>query len=73
VTGTAPGTPVQSACCTSDIVGAELDAVGIAVTPEELELLVAACATMRARAASLYIPEAELFEPADVFSARDQA
>ena len=51
------------------IVRHRLEEAGIPAAPEELELLVAAYDTVRRRAASLYLPEAELFEPADVFSA----
>jgi hypothetical protein len=56
----------------ADIVGHRLEEAGIAAGPEELELLVAAYDTVRKRAASLYLPEAELFEPADVFVALDR-
>ncbi len=54
------------------IVRHRLEEAGIPAGPEELELLVAAYETVRRRAASLYLPEAELFEPADVFSAGDR-
>jgi hypothetical protein len=62
----------QVGLSTSDIVQTTLEAAGLEVTPEELELLTAARGSMRLRAASLSVPEAQAFEPADVFSARDQ-
>lgn len=57
----------------SEVVQGHLDRAGIAVTPQELELLTAAWHDMQQSIALLDIPEAELFEPADVFSARDRA
>jgi hypothetical protein len=63
----------QVGLSSSDTVRATLEASSIEVSPDELDLLTAAHGTMRRRVASLYLPEAEAFEPADVFSARDQA
>ena len=62
----------QVGLSTSDTVGTTLEAAGITASPGELEMLTAARDTMRCRAASLYLPEAQAYEPADVFSARDQ-
>jgi hypothetical protein len=56
----------------TDVVRDILEEVGLAVGPEELELLTAARDMMRRRAASLYLPEVQEYEPADVFSAREQ-
>jgi hypothetical protein len=55
----------------TDIVRHALDEAGIVVAPDELEMLVAAYETILGRAASLYLPEAASFEPADVFLAGD--
>ena len=52
-----------------DIVRHALEEAGIVVSPDELEMLVAAYPTVRGRAASLYLPDADSFEPADVFVA----
>ena len=62
----------QVGLSSSDIVHTTLEAAGMEVSPEELESLTAAQGSMRRRAASLYVPEAQAFEPADVFSARNQ-
>ena len=56
----------------ADIVRHRLEEAGITAGPQEFELLVADYDTVRKRAASLYLPEAELFEPADVFVALDR-
>jgi hypothetical protein len=53
------------------IVANALDEAGIVVASEELQMLVAVYDTIRQRAASLYVGDAEAFEPADVFSAGD--
>jgi hypothetical protein len=54
-----------------EIVAKALDEAGIVVASEELQMLVAAYDTIRERAASLYVADAEPYEPADVFSAGD--
>jgi hypothetical protein len=56
---------------TGEIVGRTLDAAGIVVAPEELQMLMDAYDTIRERAASLYVADAEAYEPADVFAAGD--
>jgi hypothetical protein len=70
VSAAEPHDPVGFSPCA--IVRHRLEEAGIAAGPEGLELLVAAYDTVRRRAASLYLPEAELFEPVDVFSASDR-
>jgi hypothetical protein len=56
----------------ADIVRHALDQAGLVVAPEELEMLVAAYDTVRGQAALLYLPEADPFEPADVFLAGER-
>ena len=56
----------------SEVVQCHLDRAGLVVAPHELELLTVAWHDMQQSIALIDTPESELFEPADVFSARDR-